>query len=304
MNKYEVDEILNLAIMSKTPHVILEGVDDIRIYEAIAESASTTCEFYSVEMIDGLAGGNDGVIQAMEAINSLNLPAGKRAEHFVMGVIDRDARFYRNEVPNLPSIFSLKFYSIESHFVSIFAIKPSINRLTRISSSDEIDSERIYSKINRSLLDVYYFSLEALKNSLTPGYQTVVGFSSSIGRRKDGTTISELQFKKDDLDVFASTLSLAPNIESMRKFSKGKWLLTAFVEELFKEIERLVADCKQMAIKQCRMCELDGAAPCLYQLRGGLNKNSLYSIVQDFIDIPDFDYIKDKLKAINVTAAA
>ena len=39
MSKFEADEVLNLAIMEKTPYIIVEGVDDIRIYEDIAGSA-------------------------------------------------------------------------------------------------------------------------------------------------------------------------------------------------------------------------------------------------------------------------
>jgi hypothetical protein len=75
MNKFEADEILNLAIMSKTPYVIVEGVDDIKIYEEIASSAGVPCEIYSVEQLEGLTGGNDGVIQALEIIESLSMPA-------------------------------------------------------------------------------------------------------------------------------------------------------------------------------------------------------------------------------------
>ena len=129
MNKYEADELLNLAIMSKTPYVIVEGVDDIHIYEEIAKSAQVLCEVYSVEMLEGLVGGNDGVIQAMESIESLNMPEGKSAKEFILGIIDCDARYYRGEMPVLESVLSLSVYSIESHFVSKFSIKPSIEKV-------------------------------------------------------------------------------------------------------------------------------------------------------------------------------
>ncbi|RIX43492.1 MAG: DUF4435 domain-containing protein [Rhodocyclales bacterium GT-UBC] len=304
MNKYEIDEILNLAIMSKTPYIIVEGVDDIHIYEAIAKSANTICEIYAVDMIEGLAGGNDGVIEAMQIVEALNLPAGKLVEQFMMGIIDRDARFYRNEIPNSPSIFSLSYYSIESHFVSKFTIKPTIDQLTRISVLDEIDIDSIYIEIGRRLFDAYYFSLDALKNAVDPTYQSIIGYSSNIGRRKDANTVSKLQARKHDLDIFAVVHNISSSVESMRKFVKGKWLLTAFVEEMFVEIEGLVKKCKGSAIKQCRMCELDNAAPCLYQLRGGVTKNSTYSTIQDFVHIPDFDYLREALKAVEATAKA
>lgn len=303
MNKYEPDEILNLAIMSKTPYVIVEGVDDVRIYEEISRTAGVQCEIYSVEMLDGIAGGNDGVIDAMGIVESLSMPNGKSANQFVVGIIDCDARYYRNEMPTLASIFSLNAYSIESHFVSKSAIKPSIDKITRISSREEVDIDSIYQRIESNMFDIYYFSLDALKKAVDKNYNSIVGFSASAGRRKDRNTIYGLMERKDDLDIFAATFQLGRDIESLKKFVKGKWLLTAFSEELFKEIDQLVKNCKSSSIKQCSMCELDDAAPCLYQLRDGFNKNSLYSTLKDFVDMSDFDYIREKFRSLSLTAA-
>lgn len=303
MNKFEADELLNLAIMSKTPYIITEGVDDIRLYEDIAVSADVQCDIYSVEMLEGLAGGNDGVIQAMGIIESLPMPPGKIAKDFVMGIIDSDARYYRREMPALASILSLRAYSIEGHFVSKFSIKPSIDKITRISLSDNINVDLIYSEVEKNIFDLYYFSLDALKNAVDPDYQSIIGFSANAGRRKNRDTIAELLLRKDALDAFAAGLQLTSDINSMRKFVKGKWLLTAYSEELFKEIENLVAKCKSLTIKRCRMCERDDTAPCLYQLRDGFNKNSLYSILKDFLKIPDLDYVRDAFKSLAATAS-
>lgn len=303
MIKYQADELLNLAIMEKIPYIIVEGIDDIRIYEEIASSANVHCEIYSVEMLEGLSGGNDGVIEAMGIAESLVMPNEKSVNQFMMGVIDRDARYYRNEMPTLRSIFSLKTYSIESHFISKFTINHSINQLTRISLRYEIDENSIYSNVEKNIFDVYYFSLDALKNAVDPSYESIVAFSTKPGRRKDANTVTQLLSRKDELDAFADTFSLTSDIESLRKFVKGKWLLTAYAEELFKEIEQLVAKCKILEIKQCRMCELDNSSPCLYQLKGGLNKNSLYSILKNFVSVPDFDYIRDAFKDIAATAS-
>lgn len=304
MNKFEADELLNLAIMSKTPYVIAEGVDDIRLYEEIAKSTEVFCEVYSVELLDGLAGGNDGVIQAMEIIESLPMPSGKIAQEFIMGVIDCDARYYRGEMPALASILSLRAYSIESHFVSKSAIKPSIDQLTRISLADNINVDLIYSAVESNIFNLYYFSLDALKNAVDPSYMSVVGFSTNIGRRKDQATAAELMLRKIDLDAFAASLQLTSSIDSLRKFVKGKWLLTAYAEELFSEIEKLVVQCKGQTIKQCRMCERDNSAPCLYQMRDGFNKNSLSSMLKSFVKVPELDYIRDAFKSLSTTATA
>lgn len=302
MDKYEVDEILNLAIMSKTPYLIVEGVDDIGLYEAIARSAAVNCEVYSVEMIDGLAGGNNAVTNAMDILNSLSLAPGKNVANYVLGIVDRDARYYRGEMPTLSSILCLDFYSIESHFASKSAIKSIINKITRISSKDEIDIDVIFHAIENNLSDVYYFSLDALKNAVDPTYQSVVGFSSNIGRRKDANTISKLQALKNDLDMFAASFNLCASMAVMRKFVKGTWLLSAFSDELYKEIEPLVKKCKSNLIKQCRMCELDVKSPCLYQIRDGFNKNSIYSLMPDLVGMPELQYIKDRM--VNVAANA
>lgn len=304
MNKFEADELLNLAIMSKTPCIIVEGVDDIRIYEEIAKSAQVSCEVYCVEMLQGLDGGNDGVIQVMEHIESLTMPAGKFAKEFVLGVIDCDARYYRGEMPVLESIFSLNVYSIESHFVSKFSIKLSIDQSTRISLGDEVDIDLIFSNIEARIFDLYYFSLDALKSSVDVSYSSIINFSANAGRRKDEKTIAELVSKKVELDAFAATFGLAPNIDSLRKFAKGKWLLTAFSEELFSEIEKLVEKCKSVTITQCRMCELDNTGPCLYQLREGVSKKSLCSTLKSFVHIPEFDYIRGTFKSLAATANA
>lgn len=45
MNKFEADEILNLAMMEKTPYIIVEGADDIRVYEEISGTAGVFVRF-------------------------------------------------------------------------------------------------------------------------------------------------------------------------------------------------------------------------------------------------------------------
>ena len=303
MNKYEADELLNLAIMSKTPCVIVEGVDDIRIYEEIAKSTQVSCEIYSVEMLEGLVGGNDGVIQAMEYIELLNMPVGKFAKDFILGVIDCDARYYRGEMPVLESVLSLNVYSIESHFVSKFSIKPSIDQLTRVSLRHAVEVDSIFLNIQNNLYDLYYFSLDALKNAVDVSYASIIEFSANAGRRKDAKTAAELAIRKPDLDAFAATRGLTPDIDSLRKFVKGKWLLAAFSEELFNEIEQLVGKCKGRTIAQCRMCALDNAGPCLYQLREGVNKKSLCSTLKNFVEIPEFDYIRTTFRSLAASAS-
>lgn len=304
MNRYEADEILNMAIMSKTPHFIVEGVNDIKIYEAIARSANINCEIFTPDAIEGLAGGNNGVIKAMEALESLKMPPGKKVENHVRGIVDRDARYYRKELPKLPSIFILAYYSIESYFVSKSTIKPSIDRLTRISMGDKVDIDPIFSKIEQKISDLYYFSLDALKKAITPGYESIISYKASAGRRKDLDTVRQLEARKGELDDLSIALGLSQNIESMRTFVKGRWLLAAFTEELFNEIAGLEDYCKNSTINQCRICSLKNNAGCLYKLKGGLSGSSLYSLIDEFVEISDLDQIKYLMKEVSDTATA
>lgn len=302
MDKYEIDELLNQAIMSKVPCFIVEGVDDVCIYEKLAKSANVDCEVYSADMISGLTGGNNAIIAAMQTLESLPMRGNSKAHHFVMGIIDRDARPYRNEMPTGQSILCLKLYSIESHFASKHSIISSIPNLTRFSRQDQVDADLIFSNIEYALSNLYYFSLEALKSATTPSYAAVVGYSSNVGRRKDPNTIAQLQARKSELDAFADLHGLKNSLPSMKEFSKGKWLLTAFAEELFDEISKLKQKCKNSLISKCRMCSLDPNAACLFRLRDGYTRPALNSMLVDFVEDPELAYIKDRMKLTASTA--
>ncbi|MEI8706271.1 hypothetical protein [Pseudoalteromonas sp. B62] len=53
----ECDELLNEAIMSKTPIVLVEGVADIPVYEQLSEVNELKSEVYAIENIKGYAEG-------------------------------------------------------------------------------------------------------------------------------------------------------------------------------------------------------------------------------------------------------
>jgi len=265
MDKYEVDEILNMAIMTKTPHVIVEGVNDVFIYEAIADSVGIEREVYCVQMIEGCSGGNKGVVDVVEFCYTLPL-AGRKVEDYVLGVVDRDARFYRGDIPSFPALLVLQYYSIESHFASRAVIDPIVRRVTRMSTADVLDVDGVFSSIECGVRDLYYFSLDALRNAVDPSYGSVISFSDAPGRRKDLGTIADLQARKFDLDGFARAYGLVDSLESLKLFSKGKWVLTAFSEELFRAIGELVGKCKAGLVARCRMCKIDVDAPCLFKL--------------------------------------
>lgn len=303
MDKYEMDEIVNMAIMTKTPHIIVEGVNDVCVYEAIADSTNINMEVYCIQMIAGYAGGNDGVAEAIEYCYTLPL-GGRDVKDYILGIVDRDARFYRHEIPSLPALLILQYYSIESHFASKAAIEPIVRRVTRISTNDELSVDRIFNDIEDGISDLYYFSLDALKNAVDLSYLSVVAFSDKPGRRMDSKTIADLQHRKRDLDDFAKVYGLENSLESLKQFSKGKWVLAAYSEGLHREISGLVEKCKSGAIAQCRMCRFDVNAPCLFKAEDGFTKKTIYSLLLKEVRVPEIDYIRDRMTLVGESAIA
>jgi hypothetical protein len=300
MTKFEIDEILNMAIMTKTAHVLVEGIDDVAIYEELTRQSSSTCEIFSIEMIDGFSGGCSFVKKAIEELTVLAGPIA--LEEFIVGIVDRDASFYRKELAERPGLFILQNYSIESHFISDETVRKIIQKTTKLPASHSathlLPANACVSLIN----ELYYFSLEALKGAVDSTYNAEVGFSDSIGRRKDQFTMQKIMSKSASLDAFASSLNLNMSIECMRLFVKGKWLLTAFSEGLYNEIESLSSRCKKALIPQCKSCSANITAPCFYKAKDGYTHRTLYELAKDCIDNTELTYIRSMLASISLSA--
>ncbi|MBK5516705.1 DUF4435 domain-containing protein [Pseudomonas sp. TH10] len=125
---FSADELLNLAIMTKIPILIVEGIDDVPIYERISISINVECDIYASETLHGGREGCNGVIDNIRDIRlvSSDIPVEKH----ILGIIDKDARYYRKEMPEDPAIFPLNYYSIESHYINSCSIRYLIPRFT------------------------------------------------------------------------------------------------------------------------------------------------------------------------------
>lgn len=299
MNNYSADELLNLAIMSKTPYIIVEGVNDICIYESIAESEDIECEVYCIDQIENGFGGCGGVISILEYLDGLPLPSSKKLADYILGIIDRDARTFRGEVPEIESILVLKYYSIESHFVSKASIEWAVRNFTRISVKDNIDCECIYSEIMQSMNDLYYFSLEALKGALKSDYGAKVGYSDGMMLHKSQSVQEHLNKRTIELDEFANDLGVKKNKESLFSIVKGKWLLELFSICLLSAILILKDKCKAELIKKCRVCSTGVINSCLFQASKGLNKDVLQSALKKNVSSSEFNYIRLRMHQLS-----
>lgn len=298
MIKYEIDEILITAIMTKTAHVLVEGVDDVRIYE---ELSSGECEIYAIESIEGYSGGCAFIKDAITYLSSIDNQG--ILDKYVVGIIDRDVGFFRNGNLNIPGLFVLEQYSIESHFVNEEVLKKLLYKLTHITSKQVIPQISV-SDCFEDLEGLYYFSLEALKGSVDANYGAIVGYSDNIGRRRDAETMQSIRVKSEELDQFSASKNLTANISSLKLFVKGKWLLKSFSEGLEKIIKDLPRKCKANEIYQCHVCKFNEKSSCLFKIKDGISHKAIYSLSMDIMENNELNYVKEMLQRVAATAKA
>lgn len=299
---YEIDEILNEAIITGVPALIVEGIDDISIYDNLALKVPFEYEVYAVENIEGFSEGCEQVILAVEELNTLESEAHELTNH-VLGVIDKDVRDFRQELPSIEPILVLNHYSIESHFVSR-AIVEHILKLCSKANREIITEELcdlIMDEVETKLLDLYYFSLEALKNSLESEYDSVFSYSYPYGRIRDEVIRQSLNSKRSELDDFAHQNQLSPCLDTLKSISKGKWLIDVFANELLAVISQLHTKCKESLITNCKSCITGAYEKCLYRINDGFTNKSIKSLALSHTNSDEFDYIVDRISQIKVS---
>lgn len=145
--------------------------------------------------------------------------------------------------------------------------------------------------------------MEALKKAISKDYNAIFSYESDIlSAEKNPATRKELIRKKDDLLNFSTSLGIYINsIESLKKFTHGKWLLDIFSKFLSKYISSLSNSCKSNLIYQCKFCKV-GHDSCLYQKNSGFNDALVKNDLINSIHINEFSEIynrAEKLKYIN-----
>lgn len=300
---FEIDEVLNESIMTGVPSLIVEGIDDIGIYIDLAKRVPFDVEVYAVEHVEGYGQGCGEVIKAITALESLP-PTQYKLSSYILGVIDKDVREYRGELPSSSAILVLKYYSIESHFISKAIIANTLRLCTK-SSHEMINEELcdlIMSEIEVKLLDLYYHSLEALKNATHTGYAADFAYSYTPGRIKDVQAKALIQAKKAELDLFADSLNITKNMNSIKCIARGKWLIDVFSDELVTCIENLQNLCRVKTINSCLSCITTAYDKCLYRMKDGFNKNTIKSLAASHVAGVEFDYIVNRISELQPEA--
>ncbi|MGM7911300.1 DUF4435 domain-containing protein [Yersinia enterocolitica] len=291
----EFDEVLNEAIMSATPMLVVEGVDDISIYEGICSQLGKYSEVVAVQNLKDMSEGNRGVIEFINTLLELNYEGD--LGRYILGIIDRDTRYYRAEVVNNSAIFMLKWYSMESHFITQEAIKCVIEQCTRIQPkllTDEL-IDMIYEKLALNLMSLYYLSLECLKKACVKEYESLASYKMNVQHLRNIGVFESILDRKENLDEFAQQNGIDNNMSGLLNICKGKWLMGEFCKSLIVEVKNLKMKCLHDEINQCQFCHSGNNELCLYGFEGNYNESQISSIIKKNEGYTQFSYLKERI---------
>ncbi len=289
--KYDLYELLNTAIFTKTAFILVEGKDDAQIYSRIAKKINKKIDIYPVNIIDEYSSGCDNVIKA---IHKLQAKFEERKDNIdkVLGIIDRDVRPYRPlssdniDYKTLKGLFILKYYSIETYFATKNNLKKLIEKLTY--ANQNIITEEVLNIVennfNKITNELYTISLEALKNSCLTDYNSIVGYDDDKIKEEDRRKyiFRKLQSKKTELKNFADKINV--NINDLKQVCKGKWYLYNYIIKTLQQIKHLKIMCKKAEILQCKSCKVENFDDCDYKYKGGYQISGIYNDIFEYID--------------------
>jgi hypothetical protein len=176
----------NQASKVKNFFIYVEGKTDLKIYQQILELKKINSQYQKiiVEPVNKMSaedtGGRSKVIKKIKRINE----KAKSKKKYALGIIDKDVddykRTYQEDTAThedkaiheeLPSnIYTLKYYSIESYYVSQERVESIINLFNKQIPTEQrcFDSETVFGNIKNKYIfnDFFYFSLAALKGHI------------------------------------------------------------------------------------------------------------------------------------------
>lgn len=298
--KYSLEENINTALMIKEPIVIVEGQDDVKFYNNIAEIGEISVDVQAIEMIDGYAEGCEQVCKAIDKVEEL-IENDERVKKYVVGIIDRDVRQYLGELPEKNNLLVLKYYSYETHLITDITIKKMLEVLTKASGemiTDEVINWLKNKFKEQSSKEIYYFSLEALKKRMDNTYESEIQYGArggaviGCGRQHMWAKIAP---KIDELDEFAVSQNIS--IEDLKYIVKGKWFLDSWCDFLI-EISKKLKDLCGINLPKCRYCIAGIENKCLWKYSSKFQIEQIKSMLctKEFIDIEEVKYISDYIK--------
>lgn len=291
----EYDELLNEAIMSETPIVVVEGVDDVPVYENLCFSIDGNHEVIAIQNLKGKHEGSKSVVSFIEEINMLDFSG--ELEKYIIGIIDRDARFYRNELSVMPGLFVLKWYSMESHFITQEAVKSVLTQCTGLSRKLITNAliDEIYHEVVSAMMPLYFVGLESLRKACEVDYLSIATYSMNIDHLKNTGAYDRVLDKKQELSEFALSKSINHDVNGLFEVCKGKWLLNEFSSILIKKIKALKIRCGAREIECCQFCHVEASSLCSYKFESNYDTAQIRSIIKRHEGFTMFGYLKQRL---------
>ena len=291
---------VTLAINKRKKYIIVEEIDDIKFYENIAISISL--ENFKVKFIGHLVdyprlGNCDKVIEYMKKISSL--PINEDKKKFILGIIDGDAKKYKNSISNRNDLlYILQYYSWESYFVNKEVVAKTVIKFlkTRTLIDDKLITI-IYKEILEYLLDTVWFcGLKKLK------YELQKKKEDSLCNKKEKLykeLLKQLEMEKDELKKFAVENNLKQNEEIFLEITLGKLSLNSFIEIYLKILKRLPNLCKKNEITKCDYCKYEENNNCLYNLKNeNLRESDIKVFITELDDIQSLTPIKQRISQL------
>lgn len=314
-----LNELVSGAIMNEEPLIIVEGYDDVSYYNEIAVQLEKNVNVKAVETIKEFINksGCEHVIKAIENIETQiagNALTRSVAEKHILGIIDGDAREYRNvEVPSSTLFLILKVYSVESHFDIDEILIQFIKNHTYVDNKLlENNRVKILNYVRQSVAENYqklwYISLEALKTACDSTYNrslvrykpdSIIRFFK-LAQVENQNIMNQLMEKTFELDEFAKEKGIA--ISELKKVAKGKWLLEVYIYSIVNRIKELTNACKDGIVKRCPYClttQPNGSEHCQYKARINFVENNLKSFFfQNAYRHPEVEYIYQRFEKL------
>jgi len=258
------------AIINNEFFLLVEGVDDIPIYEKLL------CEIvndYNVQCFSNLSDYGVGCDALISTVENLTKTEPSIAVKKIWGaIIDLDSRFFRGTIPTHPQVTTLSRYSIENFFVNKESIVAILKTTTKCGDLAETAAEHIMSAVIPTLQNLSIATAEAILHGVYEEYCGFCSFSTSVDTIKNKPDIrNSLEEWSDFILEQSRDVGFHQTVEDVLKFTKGKWLLNYFLAESIKKIRELHADCKDGSVFRCKSCNAGKYDCCQYKMQIGID---------------------------------
>jgi len=296
--KVEFHNAVKTAVMTKRPLVVVEGKEDLSVYIDIINSNGNIFNVKPIEYFKECTSGCAEIENKVTYINE-KYSNNHLVYKYFKGIVDSDAKAFRNQKNERPGILYLNSYSFENSFVTEKSIFETIKTLTSVSK-EQLNLElttKVVGLINTKVTEFYYITLEALRNAVEEDYVSLLGFSDGYERFIfDDCQKQLLEAKYGELDAFAQRHNISNgSILQMKNFCKGKWHLHFFLKSLLHFLNELHLACGH-DITQCPLCEIGDSENCLYKKSTNMSVAQLISVIKNNIENSDLNYVKEALE--------